>query len=196
MSAAYIRDPAYSTKNRADFFWGEIYAPQAKQIREANISASCHITDELIQQYRAELVKYNIYFDRQYGLWSGKEYTIHVSQNPIKARRMFSCEYVIDYGPLLNFFDEYFDIAGGMLSERKLRRKYRKFQKLEAYNLHEFAWFLVHIAHEIIFHQHSQDLFDAGLIRHHSIDLAWNRIAIEYDIDPGFSFSVRNIPVA
>lgn len=193
MSLAYIRGPEYSTSNRIGFFWNAIYAPQAQQIRKADSEASCCITDELIQQYRAELARYHIYFERQYGAWSGDAYSVHVSQKPLRARGIFRCEYIIDYGPLLNFFDEYFGIAGGMLSERKLRRKYRKLQKLEAYNLHEFAWFLVRIAREIIFREYSQDLFDEGRIRHYGLDLAWNNISVTYDLEPGVSSSIRHI---
>lgn len=193
MSLAYIREPEFSTSNRIGFFWDQIYAPRAQQIRREDSRASCHVTDELIQQYRAELSGYHIYFEHQYGAWYGSAYCVHVSQEPLRARGMFRCEYIIDYGPLLNFFDEYFGIADGMLSEGKLCRKYRKFQKLEAYNLHEFAWFLVRIAREIIFREHSQDLFDEGRIRYYGLDLAWNNISVTYDLEPGVSYSIRSI---
>jgi len=187
MSLAYIRGREFSTENRFDFWQREILR---------NIDTSCCDPAELIKQCESELAKHNIYFERQWGAFTGSCYKLIVSQEPIKDRRISDWEYVIDYGSLLDFFNEYFGIKGGMRSEIALRHKYRKLKKLEAYNLHEFAWYLIRIAREIIFHQHSQDLFEAGCIRYYSLDLAWNQIAIEFKTCSGRATSFRSIYAA
>lgn len=193
MSLAYIRNRTFSTANRAGFFWSEIYAPQAAEIRATDKNASCLVPDQFIEQCRTEFAKYHIYFEHEYGAGYGSCYGISVSQNPVPVRGAFACEYVIDYGSLTDFFADYFGITGKMLSERALSHKYPKLKKLDAYSLHEFSWYLVRIAREIIFHQCSQDLFEEGRIRRYGLNLAYNYITVEFTIKPDVSFSLRNI---
>ncbi len=114
-------------------------------------------TPEEIFQF---LSKYHLYLEREYGLATGSMYSLKVSDHPLKPRGCFDCEYVRDFGSIMDFLNDYYGFTRERKSDFGIWKKYRKFKKAEFYTPADLGEKLVLLGRELFFQHQTQKYID------------------------------------
>lgn len=122
------------------------------------------------------LSRFHLYLEREYGLATGNMYSLKVSDHPLKPRGCFKCEYVRDFGSIMEFLNDYYGFTRERKSDFGIWKKYRSLKKVEYYTPADLGEKLAQLSRELYFRYKTQTYIDD---QHCNI--------ISYDIDFEFN---------
>ncbi len=140
----------YGMGNRTEFFMRIFYSGTDVEKAERK-------TPEEIFQF---LSGYHLYLEHEYGLATGSMYSLKISDHPLEPRGCFKCEYVHDFGSIMEFLNDYYGFTRERKSDFGIWKKYRKFKKVEYYTPADLGEKLIQLSRELYFRYQTQEYID------------------------------------